>query len=70
MRLIYDVVVGKGAKVIGAWEDKGYSYESSASVIDGKFVGLALDEDNQSELTDSRIATWCEQLNASLKVCA
>lgn len=70
MRLIYDTVIEKGAKVIGAWEDKGYSYDSSASVIEGKFVGLALDEDNQSELTDNRIATWCEQLNASLKVCA
>lgn len=70
MRLIYDVVVEKGANVIGSWEDVGYSYESSASVIDGKFVGLALDEDNQSELTDGRIATWCDQLEASYKVSA
>ena len=70
MRLIYDMVVEKGAKVIGSWEDKGYSYESSASVIDGKFIGLALDEDNQSELTESRIATWCEALKSTLKECA
>lgn len=70
MRLIYDVVVEKGANVIGSWEDEGYSYESSASVIDGKFVGLALDEDNQSELTDGRIATWCDQLEVSYKVSA
>lgn len=67
MRLIYDMVVEKGAKVIGSWDDSSYSYESSASVIDGKFVGLALDEDNQSELTDGRIALWCDQLEASLK---
>jgi flavodoxin len=70
MRLIYDMVIEKGAKVIGSWEDKGYSYESSASIIDGKFIGLALDEDNQSELTDSRIATWCEALKSTLKECA
>jgi len=70
MRLIYDKVVEKGAKVIGSWEDKGYSYESSASIIDGKFIGLALDEENQSELTNGRIALWCEQLEASLKECA
>lgn len=70
MRLIYDVVVEKGANVIGSWADEGYSYESSASVMDGKFVGLALDEENQSELTDGRIAIWCDQLEASLKVSA
>ena len=70
MRQIYDVVIEKGANVIGAWEDQGYSYEHSASVIDGKFVGLALDEDNQSDLTDERIASWCAQLNTELKASA
>lgn len=68
MRLIYDMVVEKGANVIGSWEDEGYLYESSASVMDGKFVGLALDEENQSELTDGRIATWCDQLETFYKV--
>ncbi|MBN2831735.1 MAG: flavodoxin domain-containing protein, partial [Campylobacterales bacterium] len=70
MRQIYDVVVEKGANVIGAWEDQGYAYEHSASIIDGKFVGLALDEDNQSDLTDERIASWCAQLNTELKASA
>ena len=70
MRQIYDVVLEKGANVIGAWEDQGYSYEHSASVIDGKFVGLALDEDNQNDLTDERIASWCAQLNSELKASA
>jgi len=70
MRLIYDIVVEKGANVIGSWEDEGYLYESSASIIDGKFVGLALDEENQSELTDGRIATWCDQLETFYKVSA
>lgn len=70
MRLIYDTVIDQGAQVIGQWEDNGYSYEHSASVMDGKFVGLALDEENQSELTDGRIDTWCEQLEKSFKVSA
>jgi hypothetical protein len=26
------------------------------------FYGLAIDEDNQSELTDERIKLWCDQL--------
>ena len=70
MRFIYDVAIAKGAKVIGSWPIDGYAFESSNSVIDGKFIGLALDEENQSELTKSRIETWCAQLENDLKVSA
>ena len=70
MKIIYDVVVEKGAIVIGSWSTEGYSYEHSASVIDGKFVGLALDEDNQSELTAERIDLWCKLLKSEMQVCA
>ena len=31
-------------------------------VVDGKFCGLALDEDNQEELTDVRISEWTADL--------
>ena len=36
------------------------------AVCDGRFCGLALDDDNQAELTASRIRRWCEQLCAEL----
>jgi flavodoxin I len=36
----------------------------SIAVKNGKFVGLALDEDNQSELTNQRIKIWVSQLKA------
>jgi len=67
MRFLYDKVVEKGAHVIGSWDDNGYSYDHSASLIEGKFVGLVLDEENQSELTTSRIDAWCNELEASLR---
>ena len=70
MRLIFNKVMEKGVEHIGAWEDKGYAYEHSASVIDGMFVGLALDEDNQSELTAERIDTWCKQLKEEMRLSA
>lgn len=41
---------------------EGYDFTESKAVRDGKFVGLALDEDNQSELTQQRIKTWVAQL--------
>jgi flavodoxin I len=35
---------------------------------DGKFVGLALDEDSQPELTGERISKWVSQLKSELKL--
>ena len=32
------------------------------AVKNGKFVGLAIDEDNQSDLTDERIKIWVAQI--------
>ena len=68
MRIIYDVALMQGAMPVGRWEDTGYSYDESAAIIEGKFLGLALDEDNQSELSDGRIKQWCEQLKAEFGV--
>ncbi len=59
---LYDFFTEKGAKVVGAWPTDGYEFEHSESVIDGKFVGLALDLDNQSNLTEERIAAWLKLL--------
>jgi flavodoxin I len=33
-------------------------------VIDGKFCGLPIDEDNESELSDQRLAAWVQQINS------
>lgn len=68
MRIIYDVALMQGAIAVGRWEDTGYSYDDSAAVIEGKFLGLALDEDNQSELSNGRIEQWCEQLKMEFGV--
>ena len=65
--IIYDKVIEQGGTIIGDWEvDDEYYYESSLAVKDGKFVGLALDEDNQHELTDGRISKWCEQIKKDI----
>ena len=58
MGILYDFVVEHGAKVVGAWPTEGYEFEESEAVRDGKFVGLALDLDNQSGLTEERLNTW------------
>lgn len=51
-----------GATIVGKWPTTGYQFNDSESVVDDHFVGLALDEDRQSELTDSRIEKWLKTL--------
>lgn len=68
MRILYDAVLSQGGTTIGKWETSGYSYDDSAAVINGKFIGLALDEDNQSELSDERIKQWCSQIKETLGI--
>lgn len=51
-----------GGETVGYWSTDGYHFSESKAVRNGKFVGLALDEDNQSELTAERIEAWVSQL--------
>ena len=62
MGTLYRFVVERGARVIGAWPLEGYAFSRSTAVIENRFVGLALDEDNQDDLTDERITQWTAQL--------
>ena len=54
--------------VVGSCPTKGYSYYFSAAEKDGKFVGLALDEDSQPELTEERISKWVSQLRTEFQL--
>lgn len=62
MGQLYEAAKASGGNMIGAVSTDGYSFDESASVVDGKFVGLALDEDNESDKTDERIAAWVEEI--------
>lgn len=62
MAKLYDAFVGKGVKAVGAVSVDGYTFDGSDAVRDGKFVGLALDADNESDKTESRILSWIEQI--------
>jgi flavodoxin I len=62
MGMLYETIVDKGGKVIGAWAGENYEFDTSLAHRDGKFVGLALDADNQPELTDERIEQWVNQI--------
>ena len=66
MSEIYNAVKQAGANVIGAIATDGYTFDDSESVVDGKFVGLALDEVNEDSKTDERIDNWVAEITPSL----
>lgn len=58
----------KGASLVGKVSVDGYEFESSRSLCDNgtMFVGLPLDNDNEEEKTDERLAAWAEQLKTEM----
>ncbi len=64
MGLLHDELKPTGVQFIGYWPNQGYQFEASKALINSKqqFVGLALDEDSQYELSDERIQSWCDQV--------
>ena len=65
--VLYEDLQDTGCTFIGnRVSTDGYSYSSSISVVDGCFVGLALDEVNESDKTDGRINAWVADLRNSL----
>ena len=61
---LHSKVLQRGAQACGYWPAAGYEFEESkALTADGQqFVGLALDDENEFDLTDERITTWCQQV--------
>lgn len=64
--LIYKELQQTGCSFTGEVETSEYNYDNSEAVINGKFVGLPLDENNEPEKTDQRIKQWIEKLNQEL----
>lgn len=64
--IIYEYVKASGAKIVGFTSASGYYHDNSRAQIGDSFVGLVIDEDNQSDLTDERIDNWIEEIKADI----
>ena len=64
MGYLWAKVLDQGATCVGHWPNQGYQFEQSKALTqdDGFFVGLALDDENQPELTDPYINQWSQQV--------
>jgi flavodoxin I len=63
---LYRYFYGQGADIVGRWSTEGYEFEHSAAILDGKFVGLVIDQRQQPLLTDSRLEAWVAQIKPLL----
>lgn len=54
--------VARGAALVGYWNDGLYEFAESKAFVDGKFMGLALDDVHQAEHSDRRINQWVKQI--------
>ncbi|TSE10392.1 MULTISPECIES: flavodoxin [Aquimarina] len=68
--ILAKVVIENGGEIIGHWPIEGYRFTDSVALIEekeGYFYGLALDHDNESQLSDERLEKWVHQIKLELK---
>ena len=62
MFYLYEQFKACGASIIGDWDTEGYKFKASKAVINDRFVGLVLDQENQKDLTPARLQQWLKML--------
>jgi flavodoxin I len=67
MGILADEVEKAGAKLVGTWPADEYDFSGSIALRDGKFLGLAIDEENEPDLTDERLDKWIEQIQKEVQ---
>lgn len=63
---LYNGIKDSGANFIGSVPTDGYTFDDSEAVVDGKFIGLPLDDINEDDKTESRIEEWIQQIKPEL----
>ncbi len=59
-----EIVEKNNGKLYGLWPVAGYEHDYSKAQRGDHFLGLALDVDNQDELTEERLQKWVPQVLA------
>lgn len=69
--ILGEVIYNNGGELIGVWPTEDYDFDhSKAEFQEGWFMGLAIDEDNQPELTEARVQQWVAQIKEEFGVFA
>lgn len=60
--ILADKFTRLGAELVGRTPAEVYAFSYSKGVRDGQFLGLALDEDNESDKSPQQVSDWIWQL--------
>lgn len=69
--ILGEVILNNGGTVIGYWPTEGYRFSDSVAIVkenENLFYGLAIDNDNESQLTEQRLRKWVIQVKTELKM--
>ena len=62
--ILAEVILANGGRIIGYWPTDGYTFSESKALVDkDHFYGLAIDEDNEDEMTFERVKNWSKQIH-------
>ena len=64
--ILYRKTVQRCGKVVGFWPSDGYSFGASGALVDGRFCGLVLDQENEEAKTPERVRQWVNQIRREL----
>uniref|UniRef100_A0A7S1XK27 Flavodoxin-like domain-containing protein n=2 Tax=Phaeomonas parva TaxID=124430 RepID=A0A7S1XK27_9STRA len=59
---LYDQFKAAGCTIVGMTSTDGYEHTESKAEVDGKFVGMMFDEDNEYDKSEGRAKEWIDQL--------
>jgi len=65
--IMAQLLEGRGAKIVGKTSVQGYTFESSKALQNDKFLGLAIDFENQATKNKERVKEWVKQLSSEFK---
>ncbi|MGL9769747.1 MAG: flavodoxin FldA [Sodalis sp. (in: enterobacteria)] len=69
MGALRDIIESNGATLVGYWPTAGYHFEASKGLADDDhFIGMAIDEDRQPELTAERVHGWVKQISTEMNL--
>jgi len=64
--IVAEKILPKGAKIVGRVGTEAYECRESLAIIEGKFIGLPVNEDFEPELTDERVNNWVQKIKSEL----
>lgn len=65
--IMAELLQSRGAKIVGLTSAKGFVFEKSRALKGDKFLGLAIDYENQADKIDDRLKAWIGQLRTEFK---